>query len=280
MLLPFHDDNPIRRVPYVTIGIIVLNVLAMGFVWLQTDHSVRVIYARFGFVPLRLTQMMGSEGEIVVNLYPETEHGYDPDVQLPPLDERELALSTSPLAVLGCLTTCMFLHGGMGHLVGNMWFFWLYGNNVEDRLGPLPFALFYLFGGWLAGLAHWAATSGGHAMVPVIGASGAVAVTMGAYIVTWPRARIRCLVILFVVELPAVAVLGIWLGVQVLQGFGSFAENADLGVAWWAHIGGFAAGAMVMPLLTLVIPPPPPEKKEIEFLSPKTDRPGRRRFRI
>ncbi|MEM7311737.1 MAG: rhomboid family intramembrane serine protease, partial [Planctomycetota bacterium] len=136
----------------------------------------------------------------------------------------------------------------------NMWFFWIFGNNIEDRLGHIPFLIFYLVGGLLASACHWLMATGPAAFVPVIGASGAVAVTLGAYAVTYPFARVRTFIFIVVfftiVELPALAVLGAWFLMQMV----SAAEVSNVqmggGVAWWAHIGGFAAGAILMPLLT------------------------------
>ena len=143
--------------------------------------------------------------------------------------------------------TCMFLHGSWMHLLGNMWFLWLFGNNVEDRLGSVTFLVLYLLGGMLGSCCHWA--RGPASFAPVIGASGAVATILGAYAVTWPWARVRTLVILVVfitlIELPAMVVLGGWFLLQLLEGTeAGVAQN----VAWWAHIGGFVAGVVLMPL--------------------------------
>ena len=144
----------------------------------------------------------------------------------------------------------MFLHGSLLHLLGNMLFLWIFGNNVEDRFGPIRFLVFYLVTGLVATAAHVAFNTG--STVPMIGASGAIAGVMGAYIVWWPRARVLSLIpVLFFfgfVELPAAVVLGIWFGMQ-------FLTNPNEGIAWLAHVGGFAAGAAIAYALRNVIPP-------------------------
>jgi membrane associated rhomboid family serine protease len=140
----------------------------------------------------------------------------------------------------------MFLHGSLLHLLGNLWFLYLFGNNVEDRLGPGRFLFLYLLGGVSASLSHWLADPG--SQVPVIGASGAVAAILGAYTVTWPWARVYTLVFLFifvtVIEVPALLVNGIWFLGQIFAG--EQARGGSGGVAWWAHVGGFLTGAALM----------------------------------
>jgi membrane associated rhomboid family serine protease len=165
----------------------------------------------------------------------------------------------------------MFLHGGWLHLLGNMWFLWIFGNNVEDRLGSLLFIVLYLVGGLMASAAYWMTDPGSR--VPVIGASGAVAAVLGAYAITWPWARVRTLVILIIfitlVDVPAVFFLGIWFVLQVFSGMGSFHHEAGAGVAWWAHIGGFLAGMVLMPLFRSLLDerdrkPPPDSPHELQ----------------
>ncbi len=141
------------------------------------------------------------------------------------------------------ILTSMFLHGGFAHLGFNMLFLWIFGNNVESRLGPFGFAAFYLVGGFAAMLVQVALATG--SVAPVIGASGAIAAVMGAYLIFWPRARIYSLLLFFPVTLPASFVLLFWLGMQ-------FLTSPDSGVAWGAHVGGFAVG-MVLALLLAAI---------------------------
>jgi membrane associated rhomboid family serine protease len=143
----------------------------------------------------------------------------------------------------------MFLHGGLGHLAGNMLYLWIFGDNVEDRLGHVGYALFYLFCGWLATLAHAFTNAGSE--VPSIGASGAISGVLGAYLVMFPRARVLTLIPFFyffrVAELPALLVLGLWFVMQLFSGTYSLgvADTQSAGVAWWAHIGGFVAGMVL-----------------------------------
>jgi membrane associated rhomboid family serine protease len=151
------------------------------------------------------------------------------------------------------LLTSMFLHGGFMHLIGNMWFLWIYGDNVEDILGHWKYLLFYLSCGVGAALVQVLAAPGSR--VPMIGASGAIAGVMGAYLVKFPHSRITTLVFVFVflttVEVPAVLILLYWFVIQFFSGVGSIAE-AHLsrgGVAWFAHVGGFLAGALLIKLM-------------------------------
>jgi len=151
---------------------------------------------------------------------------------------------------LTSLVTSMFLHGGWLHLIGNMWFLWIYGDNVEDILGPWKYLLFYLTCGVAAAGLHVALSAGSR--VPTIGASGAIAGVMGAYLVKFPRARIKTLVFLFVfvttVEIPAVVILLYWFVIQLFSGIGSigYSQVSQGGVAWFAHVGGFVAGMILI----------------------------------
>jgi membrane associated rhomboid family serine protease len=205
MLIPLYDDNPTRRFPVMTVGLIVVNVLVFLYELSLGDEAlVQFVYAA-GFLPARLTG-----GEV-------------PAFDLLPL----------PLTFV----SHMFLHGGWMHLIGNMWFLWIFGDNVEDRLGPLKFLGIYLAWGWVA-----AATQmmlGGDPSVPMVGASGALAGVLGAYAVLYPQAKVHTLLFLFIfitrITIPAFVMLGIWFGIQ-------FYSLGEAGVAWWAHIGGFMAG--------------------------------------
>jgi membrane associated rhomboid family serine protease len=148
----------------------------------------------------------------------------------------------------GTLITSQFLHGGWLHILGNMLYLWIFGNNVEDRFGRLGFLLFYLFGGALAGLSQVAIDPTSN--VPTIGASGAIAATLGAYLVLFPRARVTTLVFLGffyqLIDVPALIVLGFWFVLQLVDGLASLgATQSGGGVAFFAHIGGFVAGAVI-----------------------------------
>jgi hypothetical protein len=150
------------------------------------------------------------------------------------------------------LLSFMFLHGGVWHLLGNMWSLYIFGDNVEDRLGPFRYLLFYLLSGWVSGLFHlflnW------HSPVPTIGASGAIAGVMGAYLILFPRSKILTLIPIFFIpyfiEIPAFFFLGLWFLLQFLGAAGSDPQGG--GIAWWAHVGGFVAGIALVKILERV----------------------------
>jgi membrane associated rhomboid family serine protease len=150
----------------------------------------------------------------------------------------------------GAFVTSMFLHGGWLHLIGNMWFLWIFGDNIEDILGHAKYLLFYLLCGIAAALVHVAFN--GDSRVPTIGASGAIAGVMGAYMLKFPRSRVVTLVPIFffltTMEIPAVYILIYWFIVQLISGFGSigYSHLSQGGVAWFAHVGGFVAGMILI----------------------------------
>jgi len=215
-LIPLRDENPAARAPVVTRILIALNLLVFLYeVMLGPD--LRAFLFDWGFVPVKFTLAV--------------RYG---DLPLLP-------------AVLPVLTS-MFLHGGWSHLIGNMWYLWIFGDNVEDTLGHAGFLAFFLAGGVAATLIHY--LTGPIAEVPTVGASGAIAAVLGAYLVAFPRARVFTLLPLFpffqVVPLPAFLVLGLWFLFQFALGLGALGASGSGGIAFWAHIGGFAAGWLVM----------------------------------
>lgn len=231
-MIPIHDNNPTHRKPIVTVSLIVICVLV--FFWqvsLGPRGATAVVYS-FGFIPALLFT----------------------DASLPP----ELAVVPAGAT----LFTSMFLHGSFMHLLGNMLYLWVFGNNVEDRMGRIPFILFYLAAGIVA--VYSQVLTDPDSTVPLIGASGAIAGTLGAYLVMFPHARVLTLVPIFfflqVAELSAVLVLGFWFVLQALQGVGSLGGQVG-GVAWWAHIGGFVFGALIALLFYR-------RRREREFPSP------------
>lgn len=147
--------------------------------------------------------------------------------------------------------TTMFLHGGMLHLVGNMWFLWIFGDNLEDELGHVRFLVFYLLTGFVAGWVHVQLNA--ESMIPTVGASGAISGVLGGYLFLFPGARILTLVPLVfifftVIELPVILYLGFWFLLQLFAGTAALAtEGTNAGVAWWAHVGGFVAGLILVP---------------------------------
>ncbi|MFL5680538.1 MAG: rhomboid family intramembrane serine protease [Chloroflexota bacterium] len=218
-MIPLRDANPTRRTPVVTLALIVACFVA--FAW------------ELG--------VLASGGEAGLDRF-VTEHGVVPADVTGALHTGNIASA----AMLGIVTS-MFLHAGWIHLLGNMLYLWIFGNNVEDRLGRPLFLLFYLLGGVAAVAAQVAISPG--STLPLIGASGAIAATLGAYLVIYPRARILSLVFLGffyqLIEVPALLVLGFWFVLQLIDGAASLgASSAQGGVAFFAHIGGFAAGAL------------------------------------
>jgi len=211
-MLPLRDNIPTRRFPVVTVAIIILNVLVFLLeLLLQAGGSLGEFFMNWGVVPYELTQQFG-------------------------------------LHALVTLFTSLFVHGGFMHILGNMLYLWIFGNNVEDLMGRWKFTIFYLLCGVLAGLAQVAA--GPRSEIPAIGASGAIAGVLGAYLVLFPRARVATLVFLGIfvriANLPAVLVLGFWFVLQLLNGVLSVATFESGGVAWFAHIGGFVAGMLLV----------------------------------
>jgi len=231
-VFPLKDENPTELVPFVTVALIVINVA----VWLLvqgagTGERFLDSLCVYGAIPGEITGAI-QRGELV------------------PLG----ADAWCRVGGLGAtsLLTSMFLHGGWMHLIGNMWFLWVFGNNIEDSMGHLRFVIFYLIAGLIAAGAHIVASSSSG--LPMVGASGAISGVMGAYIVLYPRVRVYTLVVVVVfiqvVTLPAVVLLGLWFGLQLLQGALAAGGVAGGGVAFWAHVGGFVAGVGLVRLFS------------------------------
>lgn len=246
MLFPLFDRNPHSRWPVLTAVVIALNVVCF---WRSIESGaedfVDVVYEH-GFVPQRLTELDQPQPISV-------------QVETPGQPPRMKQLSTDAADVYPTLLSMMFLHGGWLHLISNMWMLWVFGDNIEDRLGRGVFVFFYLVGGLIAVLAQWAADP--TSTQPVIGASGAVAAVLGAYAVTFPTAKVKTLIFIgfpLLLDLPSVLVLGVWLLVNligVIQAVDPMA-GPEVQVAYWAHIGGFVSGVVLMPLLTIGAQPP------------------------
>ena len=249
-MFPLYDSNPAGRTPWVTLLLIGVNLIVMLWLLSLPEQQQVEVIVHHGFVPKRIAQLVDPKVLVEVEVAPAQDPGpfFQPAPVPPPMvlqpDRGEILLS---------FVTMMFLHGGWAHILGNMWFLWIFGNNVEDRLGHFMYGGFYFLGGWLALASQWAIAP--NSTAPAIGASGAVAAVLGAYAITFPRAKVRTLVFLVVfvtiIDLPALVVLGLWIGGQILNGIGAIGLGMDGGVAWWAHIGGFFSGLLLMPLLTL-----------------------------
>ncbi len=221
-MIPIRDRNPSGTFPYVTIGIIIVNILIFLYE-LSLGSGLGEFIMKFGVVPLK------------VSYYSQV-----PDLTF--------------INTFFPFISSMFLHGGFVHLIGNMWFLWIFGDNIEDKLGHFKFIAFYFLCGIIASSVHVFFNS--QSNVPCVGASGAIAGVLGAYMVTFPRARVVTIVPLFVfiqvMELPAIVVLGFWFVIQFFNGAASItASTSGAGVAWWAHIGGFAAGVIILYIIRI-----------------------------
>jgi membrane associated rhomboid family serine protease len=229
MFLPLKDINPTTRPPVVTVGLIAVN--ALVFVYeLSLGQRLGAFIAGYGTVPYEITHATDLVGHYVGS----------PIVQQP-----------GPPLVWLTLITSMFMHGGFMHIFGNMLYLWIFGNNIEDLLGPVKFLLFYIVGGLIAAFSH--IMSAPNSTVPTVGASGAVSAVLGAYLIAYPRAKVICLLFLVVfvqlVAVPAMVVLLFWFVIQALEGALSLGIEHTSGVAWFAHVGGFAAGMVGIKLL-------------------------------
>jgi membrane associated rhomboid family serine protease len=223
-MFPLRDTIPHVRSPVVTVGLIIVNALVFLYELGVGTHGLDAVFYQWGIVPCSFT------GACYARI--RTPSGFLPM----PLHPNYFTLLSS-----------MFLHGGWMHIIGNMWSLWIFGDNVEDRMGRAGFLCFYLLSGLAAGALHIVFNS--HSRLPTVGASGAIAGVMGAYILLFPYARVVTLVPIFIflqtIELPAVAFLGIWFLTNLLSGVGSLTAHAPAGgVAWWAHIGGFLVGVL------------------------------------
>jgi len=226
-VIPLRDRNPTRRTPVITIGLIgacfVVFALELSVTAAGGDAALERFFEQWGAVPAEITRAL-QKGDYLSG------------------------------AILGMVTS-MFLHGGWLHILGNMLFLWIFGNNVEDRMGRIPFLVFYLVGGITAALTQVVIDPSSR--VPLVGASGAIAAALGAYIVLFPGARILSLVFLGffyqLLEVPALVILGFWFVLQLISGAAALGpETAQGGVAFFAHIGGFILGVVVGLLLRVV----------------------------
>jgi len=213
MFFPYKDDNPTYSTPWVTLIIIAANIGV--YVWqLFSPLSDMVIVSRYGAIPYALTS-------------------FD---------------TIQPISPFATVFTSMFMHGGIWHLLGNMLYLWVFGDNVEDAMGHFRFLFFYLSSGIVAVYSH--ALTDPDSLVPMVGASGAVSGVLSAYLLLFPGARVATLVffgLFWIVQIPAIIVIGMWAVVQFMNGMVSAAvEQPGGGVAWFAHIGGFLFGMLTI----------------------------------
>jgi membrane associated rhomboid family serine protease len=210
-MIPLRDANPTNRTPVVTIALIVINVLVYLYEWLISAEPAQMMafFDQWAIIPQQLTNNFTPE---VITIF-----------------------------------TAMFLHGSWLHLGGNMLYLWIFGDNIEDRLGPVRYIIFYLLGGIGATVAQVAINP--NSAIPNVGASGAIAGVLGGYLLLYPKARITTLVFRFITQVPAYVVLGFWFVLQLFQGVGSLSVPTDAdtgGVAFFAHVGGFVVGLVLI----------------------------------
>jgi len=245
MVLPLYDDNSDRTItPVVNYALIAANILV--FVFLQQLGSNEHFTYAFSTVPLEIIT-----GRDVVT---------QSHVLLDPVTGQRLympGLEATPFSVYFTLLMSMFMHGGIAHIAGNMLFLWIFGDNIEDRLGHIRYLIFYLLCGVLASLAHvfataLLATDQSSLLVPSLGASGAISGVLGGYILLYPTRRVTVLLFRFLTDVPAYVAIGIWFGFQLISGLGMLGGGAQQGgVAYAAHVGGFIAGLVLIKLFAI-----------------------------
>jgi membrane associated rhomboid family serine protease len=231
-VVPIRDDNPTQITPYVTYALIIINILVFVYEISLQGPALEGFLKDWAVIPNELSAALG--GQTIVQGPPE----------------------------LLTLVTSQFLHGGLLHVGGNMLYLWIFGNNVEDRMGHVRFIAFYLLCGVLASLAQWYFSQG--STIPSLGASGAIAGVMGAYFLKFPNARVLTIlplgILLLPVRVPAIFFLGFWFVQQALYGLASLNAPTNIGmenggVAYWAHAGGFVFGALLAPLFGMLSSP-------------------------
>ncbi len=216
-MFPLRDSQPSGSIPFVTYLIIAINVIVFLFEVSLGDRGLASFLKNFGLVPLLFLQQFGA---------------YE----------------------IFTLFSCMFLHGGWMHLLSNMWALFIFGDNIEDKLGHFGYLLFYLGCGACAGLTQVFMSQS--STVPTVGASGAIAGVLGGYIISYPTARVLTAIPIFfiirLIEVPAAVYLGFWFLSQFFTGFASIARESgeEGGIAWWAHVGGFVAGVILVKLMS------------------------------
>lgn len=212
-MIPLKDENPSRTIPFVNYLIILANIAAFVYQHVYRASETQTLFYTLGFIPYELFHFRDIGPKDIVPI---------------------------PITIL----TAMFLHAGWFHLLSNMLYLWIFGDNIEDRLGHRRYLFFYLFCGTVATLVHGVLHMNSN--VPTVGASGAIAGVIGAYMFLFPRARVRVLFIFFfifrILYVPAVILLGFWFLIQILE---SINTQSSVGVAWFAHIGGFLAGCFL-----------------------------------
>jgi membrane associated rhomboid family serine protease len=232
-MIPLSDDNPAETKPILTVTIIAVNVLVFAYQITLAPRASQLMIYQYGAIPAVVAGKQSLAPPIAV---------------VPPMFS---------------IITSMFLHGGFFHIIGNMLYLWIFGNNIEDAMGRIRYLAFYLICGVAASLSH--ILSDPSSVIPTIGASGAISGVLGAYLMLYPRAHVLVLIPLGLftrlLNVPAGIVLGFWFLMQVLSGTLSSGEGG--GVAWWAHIGGFVAGMVLVGAF---------KKRNVRFFNPPRHR--------
>ncbi|BAZ43954.1 rhomboid family protein [Chondrocystis sp. NIES-4102] len=222
-MIPLRDENPTSSTPIVVYGLIAINIIVFIH-QISLGSELGSFLQLYAVIPKQLSESFGG---IAVN---------------------------QPVPEIATLITSQFLHGGLMHIGGNMLFLWTFGDNIEHDLGHVKFLLFYLICGILAGLSHWLFAM--QSTIPTLGASGAIAGVMGAYLIKYPKAKILTLLPLIIiwttVRIPAIYFLGFWFVQQAISSVASLGMTQSSGVAYWAHAGGFIFGAILAPIFGLM----------------------------
>jgi len=219
-MIPLKDENPSSTIPVVNLFLITVNICIFVYLNYFTSGETNQFFLKLGFIPYELIHFKDISPE---NLVPV------------------------PLTIF----TAMFIHGGWIHLLSNMLYLWIFGDNVEDLLGHVKYFFFYLTCGIAATGVHFFINTA--SKIPTVGASGAIAGVLGAYLFLFPKARVKTLLILFIfiqiISIPAIILLGLWIVMQVLSAYIEYGSKTGAGIAWFAHIGGFAAGLVLIILI-------------------------------
>lgn len=248
MLFPIADENDDRQsTPWVNYVLILVNILV--FVFLQGFGSNEKFTYAYSTVPYEIIHNEDVKQPVVIEDFSGRPIG-------------RIGLQPTPIPVYLTLLTSMFMHGGLAHIFGNMLFLWIFGDNIEDRLGHIRYLIFYLVCGVLAGLAHvfstaiFAGNSEASLLIPSLGASGAISGVLGAYILLFPTKRVTVLLSWFITQVPAFVAIGLWFVFQLVSGLGMLGSQQG-GVAYAAHIGGFIAGLALIKVFEIGRPRAP-----------------------
>lgn len=243
MLFPIGDDNTdVTRFPFVNYIFIAINIIV--FVLLQGMGGNDAFTYAFSVVPREILTGQDLQGIVPIT-------GITGELL------GNVRLEPTPIPVYGTLLTSMFMHGGFMHLAGNMLYLWIFGDNLEDRIGHIRYAVFYLVCGLAAALAQ-VFTSGSDSVIPMLGASGAISGVLGGYLLLFPHRKVTTIIFYNVLQVPAYVALGIWIGFQMVRGYLDSSE--DGGVAYMAHIGGFIAGFALIKLFAIGTKPATPAR--------------------